>query len=158
MSKPMTKQRLLNYIPLRMEICDQMERIERMKNDEKIPAMRESDGSKHTGGASDRMANAIIRRMDYEKKIAPQIEAVMSEMELIEAAIDSVSDPMERRVLRLRYIDGEYARHMPWNAIAKRLYGDDDDKNLLATYRLHGRALQSIRKIGVDNENDEVDM
>ena len=43
--------------------------------------------------------------MEYEERIRPLIEANLREMEKIEEAISQIQDPMEREVLRLRYID-----------------------------------------------------
>ena len=141
-----TKERLARYLSLRRENENQLERLTRMRNEEKIPAIRESDGSQHTAGGSDRMANAIIRRMEYEDRVMPQIEENLKEMEYIEATINRLPDPMEREVLRLRYIDGSTWRHLPWGEVALRLYGDNDEKHMLATYRLHQRALNSVSK------------
>lgn len=145
-SVKMTKQRLASYISLKMEVDNQLERLARMRNEEKIPAIRESDGSKHTGGRGDRMERAIIRRMEYEDRILPKIEAAMEEMEAIEEAIYAVADPMEREVLRLRYTEGDYLRHLPWRDVALKLFGDDDEKHMVATYRLHTKALQKITR------------
>lgn len=140
----MTKERLASYISLRLEVDNQLERLARMRNDEKIPAMRESDGSQHSPGSGDRMERAIIRRMEYEDRVMPQIEAALVEMETIEQAIYAVADPMEREVLRLRYMEGNYIRHMPWRDVALKLFGDDDKRHMVATYRLHTRALDNI--------------
>lgn len=140
----MTKERLASYISLRLEVDNQLERLDRMRNDEKIPAMRESDGSQHSPGSGDRMERAIIRRMEYEDRVMPQIEAALVEMETIEQAIYAVADPMEREVLRLRYMEGNYIRHMPWRDVALKLFGDDDKRHMVATYRLHTRALNNI--------------
>lgn len=140
----MTKERLASYISLRLEVDNQLERLARMRNDEKIPAMRESDGSQHSPGSGDRMERAIIRRMEYEDRVMPQIEAALVEMETIEQAIYAVADPMEREVLRLRYMEGNYIRHMPWRDVALKLFGDDDKRHMVATYRLHTRALTNI--------------
>ena len=145
---PMTKERLARYISLRRENENQLERLARMRNEEKIPAIKESDGSQHTAGGSDRMANAIIRRMEYEDRVMPQIEENLKEMEYIEATINRLPDPMEREVLRLRYIDGSTWRHLPWGEVALRLYGDNDEKQLLATYRLHKRAIENLENPG----------
>lgn len=145
-STKMTKQRLASYISLKMEVDNQLERLARMRAEEKIPAMRESDGSKHTGGRGDRMERAIIRRMEYEDRVLPRIEAAMDEMEAIEDAIYAVADPMEREVLKMRYMDGDHLRHLPWKEIALRLFGDDDEKHMVATYRLHTKALQRITR------------
>lgn len=140
----MTKERLASYISLRLEVDNQLERLARMRNDEKIPAMRESDGSQHSPGSGDRMERAIIRRMEYEDRVMPQIEAALAEMKTIEQAIYAVADPMEREVLRLRYMEGNYIRHMPWRDVALKLFGDDDKRHMVATYRLHTRALTNI--------------
>ena len=150
MGEPMTKQRLSNYIKLKAEVEHYLERIARMKNDERFPAMKESDGSQHQPGASDRMANAVIRRLNYEDKMAPRIHANLDEMEAIEKAIDALDDPMERDVLHSRYLESDpesVYKHTPWGVISTWLYGDNDEKSLQATYRLHGRALQNIRKV-----------
>ena len=102
------------------------------------------------------MERAILRRMEYEERVAPQIEAAKREMAAIEAAIDHVEDPLERECLRLRYIDGDGYRMMPWGDVAIMIYGDDDEKSLHAVFRLHGKASQHIsfagcpRKCGSD--------
>ena len=69
MVEPITKKRLMNSIHLRRENRNRLERLERLKNEELIPALRMGDGSQHTSGDSDRMANAVIRRMEYEDEI-----------------------------------------------------------------------------------------
>lgn len=146
MGEPMTKQRLSQYIFLKMEVEHQLERIARMRNEEKFPTMRESDGSQHTQGTGDRMERAIIRRMEYEEKVADQLNEAMTEMEAIERAVDSLLNIQEREVLRLRYIDGSGCRHMSWPEVAMAMYRDNDEKHKQAVYRIHGRALQSIAK------------
>lgn len=147
MGEPITKKRLMNYIHLRRENRNRLERLERLKNEELIPASRMGDGSQHTGGNSDRMANAVIRRMEYEEEIRPILEANRAEMRRIDAAINSLENPLEREVLRLRYTDSDYSRLMPWRDVAIAIYGDDDEGQMQAVYRLHGRALQNIRGI-----------
>ena len=146
-SQIMTKQRLASYVSLRMENENRLERLTRLRNEAEIPAIRQGDGSKYSPSTGDRMERAIIRAMEYEEQIKPLIEANRREMEIIEAAIDALCDPMEREVLRLRYIDGEGCRLMPWKYVAVCLFGSDDARHLLATYRLHGKALQSLLTI-----------
>lgn len=141
-----TKQRLASYRALRLEVGNQLDRLARLRNEEQLPAMRESSGAKSTGGNGDRMERAILRRMEYEERVLPQIEAAKREMAAIEAAIDHVEDPLERECLRLRYISGDGCRMMPWKDVAVAIYGDDDDKYILSIFRIHGRALQSIAR------------
>lgn len=147
MDEPITKERLKKYPELKMEIENHLERLARMKSNEIMPAMKEGDGSQHTPSASDRMANAIIKCMDYTERSAERINGILREMEIIETAIESLPDPMEREVLRLRYIDGRFSRPRPWQEVSLRLYGDNDEKSMTATFRAHGRALQSIEKV-----------
>lgn len=147
MGEPMTKQRLSQYISLKMEVEHQEERIARMKREETIPALKLGDGSKHSSGSGDRMERAILRRMEYEERIAPKVEAAVAEMRAIEDAVSAVPDPMEREVLRLRYMEGECLRHPSWKEIALKLFGDNDERYMVATYRLHARALHNVRNI-----------
>ena len=146
------KERLRSYLCLKFEMENQLERLLRLKNEEKFPAVRENSGAKPTGGSEGRMERAIIRRMEYEARVMPKIEAAQRQMEQIEAAINAVRDPMEREVLRLRYVDGENCRPMLWRDVAVQLFGDDDERHLLATYRLHGRALASILQAGTKRQ------
>lgn len=102
-----------------------------------------------------RLTDAVIRRMEYEERIRPLIEANLREMGEIEAAIGRIQDPMEREVLRLRYLDGACWRPMPWGEVALRIYGDNDDKHLRATYRLYSRALSSMGVYDKEGDSDE---
>lgn len=143
----MDKEQLKKYVKLKMEVENQLERIARARSAERFPSMRESIGSQRQLGGSDRMGDAIIRRMDLEEKLAPIISSKLDEMERIERAIDRLEDPMESEVLRIRYIDGNSWRLTPWRDVAMKVYGDDDESQMQAVYRLHGRALQNIRGI-----------
>lgn len=140
-----TKQRLASYRALRLEVDNQLDRLARLRNEERLPAMRESSGAKSTSGSGDRMERAILRRMEYEERVLPQIEAAKREMAAIEAAIDRLEDPLERECLRLRYIDGDEYRMTAWNDVAISIYGNDGDGSLRTVYRLHGNALKGIK-------------
>lgn len=138
------KQRLSQYSAIRVELDNLLDRLERLKSEESMPAMRPSDGSKSTGGTGDRQERSIIRRMEYEERHSAEIHAKRNELREIECLINSISDPMERMVLRIRYTDSETAKPMPWRAVAMAIYKDDSDAKMLAIYRLHSRALKSL--------------
>ena len=147
MKEPITKNRLQRYISLRLEcekICNQ---IEKLKINESFPAAKPGDGSQRTGTTGDRMANAIINRLEYEETMAPILERNKAEMLEINKAINALDDPNERVVLRMRYTEGDSCRHKPWEDIAMAIYGDNDERCLKATYRLHGRALKNIQRL-----------
>ena len=141
------KQRLSQYSAIRVELDNLLDRLERLKSEESMPAMRPSDGSKSTGGTGDRQERSIIRRMEYEERHRAEIHAKRNELREIECLINSISDPMERMVLRIRYTDSETAKPMPWRAVAMAIYRDDSDAKMLATYRLHSRALNSLQGV-----------
>ena len=141
------KERLAQYLSLRTEIEIRLERLERLKNEELLPGKgMEADGAQHTAPAGDRLERAIIRRMEYEARVLPEIEQRRREMRVIENAINSIPDPMERLVLQLRYTESESCRPIAWREISRRIFGGDSHSCLLATYRLHGQALDSIGK------------
>lgn len=142
-----TQERLEKYIPIRREVQSLLEQIAEMKNDELIPAQKESDGSQHTAGASDRMANAVIRRLNFEDENKEYIEDKLEELEAIRNAIYSLPDPMERDVLRFRYMTGKLYRLPKWRDVAIKIYGDDGESAMRNVFKLHKRALESILKI-----------
>ena len=109
--------------------------------------MQPGNGSKPTGGTGDRQERAVIRRMEYEDRHGSEIAAKRNELREVEGLINSIPDPMERMVLRIRYTDSENAKPLPWRAVATAIYRDDSDSKMLAIYRLHGRALNSLQDI-----------
>ena len=143
--RPMNKQRLNDFLPLRMEVENRLEKLERLKNEARIPAVRHGDESKHNPGSGDRMERAVLRYMEYEQEISPKVEAAKLEMQEINEAINRIPDPLEREVLRLRYMDGENCRRLKWREISIKVFGDDEERHLMAIYRIHGKALEDIQ-------------
>lgn len=139
-----TRQQLHNYAKIKRQVENQLERLVRMKNEELIPALKMGDESKRNPGASDRMANAVIRRITYEENIAASMEANLAEMDAVRAAIGSLPDPMEQEVLNMRYIDCEGYRHTPWRDVAIKIYGDDDENQIRSVQRLHKSAVDNL--------------
>ena len=152
MTKEELKQRLAAYKPLQFEVEQKLDRLARMKSDEQLPATRESDASKSTGGKGDRMERAILRRMEWEEKNLPQIEAARREMADLEAIIDGLEDPMGRECLRLRYLDGEDIKLTKWLDVAIGLFGGDDDKYIKAAFRILDAALTELCKKGEEKD------
>lgn len=141
------KKRLSQYSAIRVELDSLEDRLERLRSEETLPPMRPGNGSKPTGGTGDRQERAIIRRMEYENRHGPEIEAKRNELCYIEDSINAVADPMERMVLRIRYTESETAKPMPWRDVAIAIYRDDSDAKLLATYRLLDKAVKSLQGI-----------
>lgn len=146
MGEPITEERLIAYSGLAVEVESYQARIARMKSEEKFPAMRPGDGSQHTPGKGDRLERAVIRRLEYEEKMAPSINAAKAEMQAIEDAVNALKIPRERVVLRLRYLESENDQPVPWKDVAYMLTGDDDIKDVRKVQRLCDKALVHIAK------------
>lgn len=128
--------RLKRYIPLRMELENEQERRKRMQSLETYHKAQ--------------MSSLVNSRVDYEEKPPDWAVAIRNELSDIEQMISSLEDPLEREVLRMRYIEGdpEKPRPMRWGDVAHKLYGckficDGTRKSL---QRTHNSAIENIKK------------
>ena len=115
-----------------------------MKSAEKFPTTPEGNVGGSGQPSPDRMAKAIVRRIEQEKRVQKRIEEIQDELDCIDDAISDIPIPLEREVLRIRYTDVKNNERPKWNEIAAIIYGDDDDKHLTAIHRLHKQALISV--------------
>lgn len=56
----------------------------------------------------------------------------------------AVLDPMERRLVEVRFLSGVYGRCIPWQAVALKLYGKDTPGAVKAAQRLYWSALDTL--------------
>lgn len=137
---------LTNYLRLQRQIDHMRDLLARLENAQYLPAMPQSDGSKHTPGRSDRMANATIKYMESREKFLPKIEDKKRQMQAIEDAVYAVEDLLEQDVLRLRYLEGSDGyRLMKWRDVALAMYNNDDDADVTRVTRIHGTALLHLQ-------------
>lgn len=137
---------LKRYLKLQCQIDNREDMLARLENAQYLPSMPDSDGSKHTPGRSDRMANATVRFIEQKERITPKIIAAKAEMQTIEDAIYAIDDPLEQEVLILRYLEGaEGYRLMKWRDVALAMYHNDDEADITRVTRLHGAALLSLQ-------------
>lgn len=135
---------LSNYIPLMIEVMDQLERVARMRSAEITPPKTDNIGGGNANGATNKLERAILNRLAYQDKITPALEESIAELESIRTAIDSLRDPMFRTVLRLRYIDAVDGKRREWSDIALRIYGKDEERHIRAARRIHDKAVDAI--------------
>lgn len=100
--------KLNSYIPLMREIKYLERKIEAMR-DRQTSIRSSSDVCEvqAPGGNSDKIGNAIATLNDLEDMYLKKIEKANAELREIEALIDNL-EPVERLLIRARYIDGEY--------------------------------------------------
>ena len=84
---------------------------------------------------SDKMAGNVAKLEQLETKYAESIAKLLHEAQLIEAIINCMESPAQRRVLRMRYIDG-----MKWENICVRMH-----YAWAQTHRIHTEALRLIK-------------
>lgn len=166
MGETMWKNRLSRYVHLEIEYYDKLDSLARLTIDTEFPAFQAGDGSQRSLLKSSRMEKAAIRKMARENKLRAQIAEIETEMEAIEDAIESLADPLQKTVLRLRYIEGEanefgvVCRLMRWGEVSQRIYGSDDEKHKLAIWRIHGHALTALgekEETRKDDGNDSIE-
>ena len=100
------------------------------------------------------------RAEEYARRIAGTVQRNRRELAEIEAAVATLHDPLEREVLRLRYLEPsrdpqtgrKSARHTTWNEISRTMYGSSDKGACRATIRIHDRALQHLTAIWQESE------
>lgn len=85
-------------------------------------------------------------RKREEDRLKQRISEIESEVVAIEEAINRIPDPMQRVVLRRKYI-GNWIELPTWAEVARMLRGDDDEKDKQKINRIHGRALQAFDAI-----------
>lgn len=139
------KKNLLSvYVLLLSEVEHIVEQLSRLKIEETLPPQRLGDMTVKSSGGKDRLERAILRRIEYEERNMPRLQDAREKMQRIEDAVYALRDPLERTVLRLRYLDCDCSRLTRWHEVAAAIYGDNDEKELRAVYRLHNRALDNL--------------
>ena len=141
------KDRLSRYVYLKHEYYSLLDWLARLENDTQLPAVPQHDGSQRTTLKVSRLERAAIRKMEQEKQINEKLDTIEEEMDMIDAAIDQLSHPLHREVLKMRYIDCEDLRLTRWEEVATRLYGSCEEKFKTALWRLHDEAIRELEKM-----------
>ena len=124
----MNREWLENYIAMARECEHRQERLARMKSAEVLPPLRAgNDGSQHTGSSGEHMARSVEKRLEYEEQIAPILAENRRRMRAVEHAVCTLP-PRERDILRMRYMDSDTLRPLPWRDIATKLFGTDEKR------------------------------
>lgn len=118
MTKNEVKARLERYAGLQLEVRLRLKRLATLQEmDRERPSLCGS------------------RSEEYAQTIAPIVQANRREMAEIEAAVAALPDPLEREMLRLRYLEPpmdpqtgrEKAGHLTWKEISYLTQGQSDN-------------------------------
>lgn len=158
MGRPITQERLEKYIGLEAEMEDLRERVARKSAEAQFPPQKQGNESQHQPGTGDRRERGIIDYIMDGDDAEAQIKAIEAEKAALEKAVAALPDPMERLVLRRRYFDSNSGRRVTWPAVAKKIYGKDEEKYRKAAQRLHNSAIEHLAMVDIErekeNEND----
>lgn len=125
-----------------VELCDThinnlLEEVQRLKDlIRKITATLKSDVVAHSSN-QDKIGEAVAKLVDLEKEIAAAADAYIDKRNEVVSTIQKVNVPNQVAVLHKLYLEQK-----TWPEIAEEMHMTERN----AQY-IHGRALQSIRKI-----------
>lgn len=135
MTRDEAKTRLERYTGLRLEVRIRLERLATLQQMDR-----------------ERPSPCGSRSEEYAREIAPIVQSNRREMAEIEAAVAALPDPLERAVLRLRYLEPsrdpqtgkDSARATHWKYIAKAVMGNTRLAGIKACLRFHSNALSHL--------------
>ena len=124
---------LLRYRTADAEINDMLREKERIMS--RLTRMTSSiSGMPHGGGESDKLTDGVSKLIDLDKEIDGRVDALVDFRREIEGKISALDSDMQRRLLKLRYIDG-----MTWERVAVEM---GYERRQIC--RIHGYALMSL--------------
>ena len=96
------------------------------------------DGERvQSSGSKSKMANAVERCHDMEGEILDAVENLIKEKEKVVSTIEKVDNPMEYKILHMRYI-----QYIPLIDIAVKL-----NMEYTNVTTIHGRAKKSVKAV-----------
>ena len=128
------KRKLYKYTDIRDEcsqIADQLQRLETAITSPRVQAL---DGMPHGSGDGDAMAGLVAELVGLQEKYKAKLHRLNAALDEVEDLIAVLDDPVERRLMRCRYIEGKV-----WEEVCVDL-----GYSWRQTHRLHGRALSKL--------------
>jgi hypothetical protein len=131
------KKYLQQYLDIDKEISADLREIEYLRSKaERITTTLSMDGT-HASGHGDKVAACAAKIADIEYMINKKIINLYDVRHEIEGMIEKVDNPTQRLILRYRYLTGK-----DWKQIERIV----DGYSMQSIFRIHGEALQSVKK------------
>jgi hypothetical protein len=136
----MTKNDFANYRALVLEVRQLRSLLAELEAAKfSVPGGDFSGMPRDTPSQGSAVENKVVRYLDtlalYQRKVADKTAQLIA----IEAALDSLDSPVERMVMRLRYIEGR-----SWASVCCEL--EPLGYSERQVYRLHGFALMKLKE------------
>lgn len=136
----MTKQELLKYRKLAVELGQMKDTIDRL--DQSITGVRAAAlTGMPKGGQPQDLGDRVAKLLDLRKLYGKKWDALCEQMRRIEAAVDMLEDPMDRALVRYKYIDG-----LTWDEVCEAIHYE-----LRQVHRIHRRALERLSQAAGDS-------
>lgn len=130
----MTKERLRSYQPIAREKAQIEDMLLDLENAMTAPRVQVLDGMPHGQTVQGSLVETLVARRDeLVHRYQTKLEELATAMLEIEAAIETL-EPVERQLMRLRYIKG-----YTWEAICVEM-----SYSWRQTHRLHAEALTKL--------------
>ena len=113
------------------QLADQLAALETKATSPRIQAM---DGMPHGTGGGDAMTGIVAELVSLQEKYKAKLLQLARAQAEVEDLIGSLEDPVERQVLRCRYIEG-----LIWEEVCVKL-----NYSWRQTHRHHGAALDKL--------------
>ena len=132
----MTKERLRQYQQLKREKDMLEEKLEELESTMTSPRIQKLDGMPQGQPQGGSLMDLLVEQhLTLKAMYASKLRALNDTLLDIETAIESLTDPTERNLMRLRYIDG-----LKWEELTYVI-----GYSWQQTHRIHARALERLR-------------
>lgn len=133
----MTKQELKRYRRLEIEL-EQLESTIRRLEDSMTGVRAAVITDMPKGGPPVEMADRVAKLLDLKEVYGRKWDALIDERTRIESAIDTLDDPIERALMRYKYIDG-----LTWEEVCVAIHYE-----WRQVHRIHAKALMRLSHNG----------
>jgi hypothetical protein len=128
------KQKLHSYNAVRHECKQIVDQIAQIRATMESPRIQAMDGMPRGSGGGDAMAGIVAELIKLEEKYTDKLHRLNATLAEVEDMIGSLEDPVERRLMRCRYIEG-----MVWEEVCVEM-----GYSWRQTHRHHGTALDKL--------------
>lgn len=137
----MEKSDFLNYRALVLEVRQlrsYLASLERALDTISSPQFSFTPKGPHSGGSP--VEKQVVRFVEVEGLYKAKLAEKLARLVVMEQAIDSLEEPAERLVMRLRYLEGR-----SWARVCPELQALGYSERQV--YRLHGFALKKLKEV-----------
>lgn len=128
------KRKLHSYNATRWECKQIEEQLEQLRATIEAPRSQAMDGMPHGSRGGDAMAGIVAELVGLQEKYTDKLHRLNAALAEVEDMIDGLEDPVERRLMRCRYIEGKV-----WEEVCVEM-----NYSWRQTHNIHSKALDKL--------------